>query len=82
MSRDKGTRGKIMERNLDGLKKKRPTLEEIPISNALNRGIFTVTMSIGQWDEFLQTAYNNGATLLELDGSERPVKAFRKRMSA
>jgi len=41
-----------------------------------------VTMSIGQWDGFLQTAYDNGATLLELDENEMPVRAYRKRMNA
>lgn len=63
-------------------KMKRPELHEIPISNALNQGVFTVTMSIGQWDGFLQTAYDNGATLLELDENEMPIRAYRKRMNA
>jgi len=70
-----------MRHNLDGIKTKRPTLEEIPISNAINKGCFNVTMSIGQWDGFLQTAYDNGATLLEVDENEKPVKAYRKRMN-
>lgn len=71
-----------MKYNLDGIKTKRPTLEEITISNAVNRGIFTVTMSAGQWDGFLQTAYDAGATLLELDANEMPVRAYRKGMNA
>ena len=63
-------------------KTKRPTLEETPISSALNRGVFTVTMSVGQWDGFLQTAYDAGVTLLELDENEMPIRAYRKRMNA
>lgn len=61
---------------------KRPDLNEIPISSALNRGIFTVTMSVGQWDQFLQSAYDAGAALLELDRNETPVRAYQKRMDS
>lgn len=61
---------------------RRPELHEIPISSALNRGIFTVTMSIGQWDQFLQSAYDAGAALLELDKKEQPVRAYQKRINA
>lgn len=61
---------------------RRPDLNEIPISSALNRGIFTVTMSIGQWDQFLQSAYDAGAALLELDKKEQPVRAYQKRINA
>jgi hypothetical protein len=35
------------------------------------------TMSINQWDALLQAGYDQGATLLELDDSERPVAAYR-----
>lgn len=61
---------------------KRPELHEIPISSALNRGIFTVTMSVGQWDQFLQSAYDAGAALIELDRNETPVRAYQKRMDS
>jgi len=81
LSGARNAKGEIMRHNLDGIKTKRPTLEEIPISSAINKGCFNVTMSIGQWDGFLQTAYDNGATLLEVDENEKPVKAYRKRMN-
>lgn len=71
-----------MNDNFDGIKIKRPALNETPISSAINKGSFNVTMSTGQWDRFLQTAYDNGATLLEVDENEKPVKAYRKRMNA
>jgi len=38
----------------------------------------TVTMSEGQWDRFLQAAYDAGHNLIELDDNEIPVKAYRK----
>jgi len=37
-----------------------------------------ITMSTGQWDGFLQAAYDYGHTLLELDENEHPVRAYRK----
>ena len=37
-----------------------------------------VTMSVGQWDVFLQVAYDTGHVLLELDDNECPVHAYRK----
>lgn len=61
---------------------KRPELHEIAISDAINRCIFTVTMSTGQWDGFLESAYNAGAALLELDENEMPVRAYQKRMNS
>ena len=38
----------------------------------------TFTMSEGQWDHLLAAAYNHGATLLEVDLNEIPVRAYRK----
>ena len=57
---------------------KRPTLHEIPLSEVrLLPGSLMFTMSINQWDALLQAGYDQGATLLELDDSERPVAAYR-----
>ncbi len=61
---------------------KRPELHEIPISSAISKSCFTVTMSVGQWDQFLQSAYDAGASLLELDRNETPVRAYQKRMDS
>lgn len=61
---------------------KRPDLNEIPISSAISKSCFTVTMSVGQWDQFLQSAYDAGASLLELDRNETPVRAYQKRMDS
>ena len=57
---------------------KRPTLHEIPLSEVrLLPGSLMFTMSPGQWDALLQAGYDQGATLLELDASERPIAAYR-----
>jgi hypothetical protein len=42
-------------------------------------GLF-VTMSPGQWDALLSTAYDTGATLLEIDDKEQPVRAYQRRI--
>jgi hypothetical protein len=54
-------------------------LNEITIAQALNLAEpqLIVTMSQGQWDSLLETAYLTGAVLLELDQFELPVRAFR-----
>ena len=59
---------------------RRPELREIRLSEALPPpgGELTVTMAEGQWDELLQTAYDTGAILLELDGDERPARAYQR----
>jgi hypothetical protein len=58
---------------------KRPPLKEIPISAVkFERGTLTFTMSVGQWDALLAAAYDQGATLLELDANEKPVAAYRR----
>jgi hypothetical protein len=64
-------------------KLKRPVLNEIPLGEAMQdlltgRPALTVTMSRGQWDRFLEGAYQSGATLLELDQNEVPVRAYRR----
>jgi len=61
----------------------RPPLDPIPLSSVkLERGTVTITMSVGQWDAFLAEAYRRGHTLLELDESERPVRAYRHPFAA
>ena len=62
---------------------KRSKLNEIPLREAVagilegGGGLF-VTMSPGQWDALLDEAYRLGATLLEIDSNELPVRAYRK----
>lgn len=41
-------------------------------------GTRVVTMSEGQWDGLLASAYAAGFVLLELDEHEHPVRAYRK----
>jgi hypothetical protein len=59
---------------------KRPALNEISIDfeGVLMRKGVLITMSQGQWDGLLAAAYDTGATLLELDDDEMPIKAYRK----
>lgn len=46
--------------------------------NIFAPGQATITMSVGQWDGLLESAYENGFVLLELDQNEKPVKAYLK----
>lgn len=57
---------------------KRPELNEVPLSTITDKPSVIITMSTGQWDRFLQAAYDYGHTLLELDENEHPVRAYRK----
>lgn len=60
---------------------KRPTLRSVSLSDVLplgERSRLVVTMTLGQWDELLRQAYNDGWVLLELDDDEQPVAAYRK----
>jgi len=57
---------------------KRPELNEVPLSTITDKPSVIITMSTGQWDRFLQAAYDYGHTLLELDENEIPVKAYQK----
>ena len=56
----------------------RPELKEIPVDGVFDGSSVIITMSRGQWDDFLQAAYNNGIILLEVDENEIPVKAYRR----
>lgn len=37
-----------------------------------------MTMSIGQWDNLLAAAYDNGFTLIEVDENELFVQCYKK----
>lgn len=60
----------------------RPKLDQVSLKEAfkeIGKPGFTVTMSIGQWDKFLEEAYfYRGAVLIELDSLERPVAAYKR----
>jgi Mlc titration factor MtfA (ptsG expression regulator) len=63
----------------------RPELNEADVKAAVSDMLNGVpnwycTMSVGQWDAFLQAAYERGAVLIELDDAERPIRAYRRRM--
>lgn len=61
----------------------RPNLHEIPLQDVwpINPekmpGVTFATMSQGQWDGLLESAYLNGAILIELDPNEIPLRAYR-----
>ena len=58
----------------------RPELTPYPLAEALafRPGTCCATMSPGQWDTLLQVAYEQGWILLEIDGDEQPVCAYRR----
>lgn len=58
---------------------KRPILNEIPLEGGIFESGLIVTMSPGQWDRLLAAAYDRGATLLELNDNEIPVRAYRRK---
>ncbi|HEV3435761.1 MAG TPA: hypothetical protein VG122_00280 [Gemmata sp.] len=59
---------------------KRPDIKAVPLVDVFPHkpGTVYITMSIGQWDELLQAAYDEGLVLLELDDREQVVRAYRK----
>lgn len=60
---------------------RRPELNEVPLSTTIfgtGKPSVNITMSQGQWDGFLQAAYESGHYLIELDDNEIPVKAYRR----
>lgn len=61
---------------------KRPVLNEVPLSSTILGGgkpSVNITVSVGQWDGFLQAAYDAGHNLIEMDDNEIPVRAYRKK---
>ena len=61
---------------------KRPVLNETPLGGIMLKPSVIVTMSIDQWDGLLAAAYDRGATLLELDDNETPIRAYRRKSDA
>ncbi len=41
-----------------------------------------MTMTVDQWDGLLSAAYTAGFILLELDATDRPVRAYRRTPAA
>lgn len=60
---------------------KRPKLCEVPLGAVLppKPGRCYCTMSEGQWDTLLETAYQLGWVLLELDEDEHVLRAYQRR---
>jgi len=56
----------------------RPELNEIKLSSTFDWPKIIITMSEGQWDCLLQSAYEQGYTLLELNEDEQPIRAYRR----
>lgn len=61
----------------------RPELNEVSLDETMNKiltgePIVVITMSPGQWDGFLQSGYDFGHTLLEVNKNEEPTHAYRK----
>lgn len=45
----------------------------------MQKASVNITMSTGQWDGFLEAAYEAGFNLIELDENERPIRAYRRK---
>lgn len=58
----------------------RPFLRRIPLEFALplQSGHCYITLSPGQWDGLLRSAYEMGWTLLEIDESENVIAAYQR----
>lgn len=61
----------------------RPTLNPVGLQKAVEAMLgcepgFHITMSIGQWDNYLDMMYFKlGATIIELDCMEHPIAAYK-----
>jgi len=53
-------------------------LRRVPLPNLTAPGQKIITMSVGQWDDILMSAYNRGWILLELNDDEEAVAAYQK----
>jgi hypothetical protein len=65
---------------------KQPALNEIDLDEVMKnlltgKPCVVITMSRGQWDKLLDSAYTSGHILLELDRNEKPVRAYRRASS-
>lgn len=60
----------------------RPKLNQISLEEAyknFGKPGFIITMSIGQWDKFLEEAYfRQNAILVEVGNLGKPIAAYRK----
>jgi hypothetical protein len=57
----------------------RPHLHEIPLAEVrIGPKSRIVLMSTGQWDPMLEALYAEGWVLMELDGNDLPVRAYRR----
>ena len=67
---------------------KRPILNEVSLADVMESMLgggkpsVNITMSRGQWDGFLQAAYDAGHNLIEMDNNEIPGRAYRKKLDA
>ncbi len=58
---------------------KQPKLNQVPLNpDILCKPSVNMTMSPGQWDSMLEAAYKAGWTLIEVDQTGRPSKAYRR----
>jgi hypothetical protein len=60
---------------------RRPELNEVAIGTTIfdtGKPSINITMNQGQWDGFLQAAYDAGYNLIELDENENPVRIYKK----
>ena len=62
---------------------KRPILNEVSLNDVMSsllnaKPSVNITMSAGQWDSFLQAAYDAGLNLIEMDYKDLSIKAYRK----
>ena len=57
----------------------RPVLRAVPLADVLppKPGTLYVTMGPGQWDALLESAYDDGCVLLEVEG-QKPVRAYQR----
>ena len=55
-------------------------LRRVPLDDVLplRAGVLYITMAEHQWDAALADAYRAGWVLLEVDGDEQPVAAYRR----
>jgi len=60
----------------------RPRLDSMPLASLSLGGKsgLMITISKNQWDSFIQTVYERGGVLVELDHRERPVRAYKKKV--
>lgn len=53
----------------------RPHLNEV---KQIDAGVPVMTIDLGAWNEIIETAYDSGFCLLEVDRFERPIRALQR----